>query len=266
MKFNYSIIRYVPSVLRGEALNVGVALETDDGRRLVKFAGSLSRVRALFPDADTATVRLLRKHFRSIESADETSEPVFGYGADDASLQDLMVETRNTILQFTHPAVTVADDPVREIDNLYETFVAPRQATAARVFGSVQMAPARLRAQVVRRLDSSGLVGPGKLQTEYRVRGTVFPWEFDLGHSNGGVNLVQSIALDAPTDTAVSRALLLSARIADIKEAGRRVGNVLAVADRRDAAPEAVELLENHRIGVAEVTADDLADRAAELV
>jgi Protein of unknown function (DUF3037) len=255
MKLAYSVARYVPSLLRGEAINVGVALEApESGKVFVKFSGSLSRARLIFPDADTATISLLRKHFKRAVEGDITSEPVFGYAAlGHLNLADLVAECRNTILQFSDPAVTLATDPTAELDGLYDTFVAPREPGAARVFGTTQMAPARLRGRLLRRIDQAGLIGPGKFQQQFRVAGTVFPLEFDLGHANGKVDVVQSIALVGAEDVAVNRALLLAARADDIREASKKIGRVIAAADRLEAASPPVKLLLHHDIEVTEI-------------
>lgn len=256
MKLAYSVARFVPSLVRGEAINIGVALEgPDPGHVLIKFTGSLSRARQIFPDADTATVGVLRKHFRHVVEDDVTSEPVMAYAtAGQVTLGDLVAECRNTMLQFSDPTVTIAEDVNVELDDLYQTFVAPRVASAAKFFGSIQMAPARLRLRLFNRLDQAGLIGPRKLQPQFRVAGTVFPWEFDLGQANGRVNIVQSIALDATDDLAVNRALLLTARIDDIREAHKhRVEHVVAAADRLDSQSPAAKLLDHHGIEVTQV-------------
>lgn len=262
MKLAYSIARYVPSLVRGEAINIGVALEApENGELLVKFSGSLSRARLIFPNADTATISLLRKFFKRAVESPATSEPVFAYvGLEKLTLPDLVAECRNTILQFSVPTVTVASDPAAELDDLYSTFVAPREPSAARVFGTTQMAPARLRGRLLHRIDQAGLIGPGKLQQQFRVAGTVFPWEFDLGHANGKVDVVQTIALISAEDVAVDRALLLAARADDIREASKKIGRVIAAADRLEVTSAPVKLLSRHDVEVTEVGSPKLPE------
>ena len=268
MKFVYSVARYVPSLVRGEAINIGVALEVPPAEKLLlKFSGSLSRTRLIFPDADAATIGLLRRHFKRATEADVTSEPVFAYTKlEHLTLGDLVKETRNTVLQFSEPAVTVADDPQAELEDLFDTFVAPREAGAARLFASVQVAPAQLRARLYRRVEKAGLIGPKRLHQQVRLPGTVFPWEFDLGHTNGKVDIVQSIALKAPDDIAVNRALLLTARIQDVRDAGRAsIGRVIAAADQVTRSP-GLKLLEHHEIEVEDVASPKLLESVEDLL
>src|SRR5690242_5887339 len=106
MKFAYSIARYVPSLIRGEAINVGVALEAQgSGQLFVKFAGSMSRARLVFPDADVATITLLRKHFKEASESEATASPVFGYiELERLTLPTLVVESQDTMLQFSEPS------------------------------------------------------------------------------------------------------------------------------------------------------------------
>jgi hypothetical protein len=268
MKLAYSIARYVPSLVRGEAINIGVALQVPETQRLLlKFSGSLSRTRLIFPDADAATIGLLKRHFKQAEETDITSEPFFAYTRlDHLTLGGLVNETRNTVLQFSEPAVTIADNPQSELEDLYETFVTPRPAGAARVFASVQIAPAQLRARLYRRFDKAGLIGPRRMLQQVRLPGTVFPWEFDLGHANGKVDIVQSIALKAPDDIAVNRALLLAARVEDVRDAGRTsVGRVIAAADQASASAS-VRLLERHAIEVRDIASPQLVEAVEDLL
>jgi hypothetical protein len=267
MNLAYSVIRYIPSLLRGEAVNIGVALEEPGGGLWVKFVGSLSRPRLLFPDADTATLSLLRKYFEHVQDSPATSEPVFAYSnPGHVSLSQLAAETRNTMLQLSEPTVTISPVPDDELNDLFATFVAPREATASRFFASVQMAPARLRLRLFRRLDRDGLIGPGRLQQQFRVSGTVFPWEFDLGRSNGSITLVQSIALTGPDDIAVNRALLLAARVDDLRTAHTEMGRVIAAADQIVNGSPSLALLNHHGIEVSAVTDTQLSAKVREVV
>jgi len=268
MRLAYSIARYVPSLVRGEAINMGVALEVPESEKLLlKFSGSLSRTRLIFPDADAATIGLLRRHFKRATESDVTSEPFFAYTRlQHLTLGDLVSETRNTVLQFSEPAVTVGEDPQTELEDLYETFVTPRAASAARLFASVQIAPAQMRARLYRRIEKAGLIGPKRMHQQVRLPGTVFPWEFDLGHTNGKVDIVQSIALKAPDDVAVNRALLLAARVEDVRDAGRAsVGRVIAAADQTSRSA-GVKLLERHHIEDEDIASQKLLEAVEHLL
>lgn len=269
MKFSYSIARYVPSLVRGEAINVGVALESQDaGQLFVKFSGSMSRARLIFPDADVATISLLRKYFKDGSERDRPTAPVFAYtDLDRLSLPALVGESKDTMLQFSEPSASLGDDPKAELADLYAKFVAPRDATAARMFNTQQIAPARLRARLFTRFEQAGLIGPRKLRQHIHVPGTVFPWEFDLGHSNGRTDLIQSIALVAPVDVAINRALLFTARSDDVRQAKKTlIGHVIAAADKVDKTSPAVKLLIHHNIEIEEIGAAKLVERVGALV
>ncbi len=56
--FEYAVVRYMPSVERGEFVNVGVVMMCKRERRVIaKFAVNEERIRALYPDADIDTLR-----------------------------------------------------------------------------------------------------------------------------------------------------------------------------------------------------------------
>ena len=49
----FSLIRYVPDVVKGEFANIGVILREEGGRAAVRFTRDWSRVRCMDADADT---------------------------------------------------------------------------------------------------------------------------------------------------------------------------------------------------------------------
>ena len=55
--YSYAILRYVHDSFSGESLNVGVVLNSQDGRTGVRTPSSFGRLKRAFPSADTNTIR-----------------------------------------------------------------------------------------------------------------------------------------------------------------------------------------------------------------
>lgn len=256
MKFRYSIARYVPSVVRGEAINMGVLLESPDPAGLyVQFLGSLSRVRALFPDADAATIKLLRTHFKSLERASDGLEQSFAFiNSEGITLEQLYRDCIDTILQLSSPSVTVGDDPARELSDLFRTFVSSPTATSVRPISAIQLAPSQLRRRVDAWFTKSGWIGPGRYRRGFELPGTVFPWAFDFGTQNGHATVVQTLALRGPVEPAMNRVLLLNARTEDVR-ATHPDAAVIVVADQVNLQTPPVRYLVDH--GLDPIAAQD---------
>jgi len=56
--FQYAVVRYVPDIIRDEAVNVGVLIKAVEGHRFeCKFLPRSTTVRKLWPRADSALVK-----------------------------------------------------------------------------------------------------------------------------------------------------------------------------------------------------------------
>jgi hypothetical protein len=256
MKFRYSVARYVPSVIRDEAINIGVLLETVDEPGLyVQFLGALSRIRTLFPDADMATLRLLRTYFKQLSRPVEGPEQQFAWVADEGpSLDKLFRDCAGSILQLSPPRVTIGDNANRELADLFKTLVSSPTSTAVRPISAVQLAPAQLRKRVDTWFAKAGWLGPHRFRRGFELRGTVFSWAFDFGLQNGHVTVVQTVALGGPVEPAMNRALLLTARAEDVAKA-QDDPTIIVVADKVESRTPPVRYLNEH--GLDPIPAQD---------
>lgn len=252
MKMRYSVIRYVPSLVRDESLNIGVVLEAEGGSTMVRFLGALSRVRSAFPEVDMMTLRLTKDFFAEKYRAPRDYQVELPLMA--GSLDKLVASNANTIVSLTRPRTTLADDPVAELARLYQLLVA-RSPLTPRPMSRVQFAPSELRNRLSRWLQARDLVGPSKYLAAFEVQGTVSRWTFDYGTRNGSVQALQSISLAAPFDVAMSRAALLSGQVDDLRGAssGGEEVQVLAITDKGDR-DEPVNYLRHHGVEVVPLT------------
>lgn len=257
MVFKYSVVRYVPSVIRDEAINLGVLLETDNPPGLyLRFLGSMSRVRRRHPDANLLALRHLSEHFQKLEHEADPNQPVFDFAKSPGVTLDILHRgSVDTTFQVTAPRATAGEDPIRELNEVFELFVA--EATSAESKDRTALAPSRFRKFVANRLRQSGLVNENHLQPQFQAAGTVQPWVFDFGQRNGSLTLVQSLVLQTIPDEAMNRALLLQARVEDVAEAEQMVPRTIAVTDEQIPDSPAWKYLDHHRVRIVSVHDSD---------
>jgi hypothetical protein len=123
--FQYAILRVVPSVERGECLNVGVALLCPE-RRFVGARVELDeqRLRALAPGAEVAAVREALDALVAVADGDPAAGPLarlspserFGWIAAPSS----------TVIQPSAIHTGLSEDPALTLDHLFATLVEVR--------------------------------------------------------------------------------------------------------------------------------------------
>jgi hypothetical protein len=121
--YDYSVIRVVPDVARGEVLNVGVVLFAKSHRSLIaRIALDETRLAALAPDADVAAIR---SHLDSIEricAGGETAGPHAHLSASERF--HWLTAPRSTVIQLSSVHSGICDEPEAEADRLFRRLVA----------------------------------------------------------------------------------------------------------------------------------------------
>lgn len=115
MKFQYSVVRVVPSPIAEECLNVAVIL-TDGGRVMLRRAKKLDRIARAFPGIDPQAIALSLAHLDELGQTD---------------LGELWRSTRGALVRVSKPATTVGANMDSEVNELLELFVEPGPLAAA---------------------------------------------------------------------------------------------------------------------------------------
>ena len=120
--YDYSVIRVVPDVARGEFLNAGVILFAKSHRALLsRIALDEERLRALAPEAD---VRVIRSHLESIERICQGGPAAGPHAGLTASERfHWLTAPRSTVIQLSPVHSGICDDPEREADRLFARLV-----------------------------------------------------------------------------------------------------------------------------------------------
>jgi predicted transcriptional regulator len=120
--YQYAIIRVVPHVERGEAINVGVVLLC----RSAGFVGARTaldegRLRAIAADADVA---MIERHLEAIDRVAE-GDPRGGPIARLSSAERFhwLVSPASTIIQPSEVHTGLTDDPAAELERLFKALV-----------------------------------------------------------------------------------------------------------------------------------------------
>jgi hypothetical protein len=122
----YAILRVVPSVERGERLNVGVALLCPE-RRFVgaRVALDEARLAALAPSLDPAEVRTALEAIVAVAEGDPSGGPLARLSPSERF--GWLAAASSTVIQPSAVHTGMTDDPVQTLEHLFATLVLPDQ-------------------------------------------------------------------------------------------------------------------------------------------
>jgi len=269
MPCEFFLIRYVPDVVKGEFVNVGVLLREaagSDARAQVRFTRDWSRVRCMDAEADVAL----------LESIEQEIAGRLRMGVsprDPKAVLDVLQDTLSNSLQMTEPKATLAENMATEMELLLRLYVEPMKVPKVRMRSGRAAIAAAMRTEFER-------VGAWALMRK-RIAASMYtrpgdPLKIDCGYRpNGIVRMFQAVSLEGDVETA--KVLAYSApqlregvgRVEGAKlELTAVVEPLRSVGDADDANDEGteryrfgVETMERQEIRV--VTLSDLARAAA---
>ena len=122
--YDYALIRLVPSVERGECLNVGVILFC----RTLDFLGARiylneARSLSLYPDLDLAAIQQQLDTIMLICEGGPEAGPLGKLSQSERF--HWLVSPRSTIIQISPTHEGVGDDPQAALEHLFQTMVLP---------------------------------------------------------------------------------------------------------------------------------------------
>ena len=121
-QFQYSIVRVVPDVERGECLNVGVILLCRPRRFLAARVGlDEGKLSAVAPDADPATILPHLAAIERIAAGDASAGPMARLGQGERF--HWLVAPSSTVIQASEVHTGLSDDPAAELDHLFQRLV-----------------------------------------------------------------------------------------------------------------------------------------------
>jgi DUF3037 family protein len=123
LSFSYAVLRVVPSVERGEAINVGVVVYS----RQHDFLGlraqlDEARLAALDPDCDPDPIRARLAALDLVASGDGSGGALAELPASDRF--GWLTAPSSTVIQPSDVHTGLTDDPAATLDHLFDTMVA----------------------------------------------------------------------------------------------------------------------------------------------
>jgi len=131
--FSYALLRAVPSLARGEAVNVGVVLHSRRFRFLAaRCEVDDARLRTLDPGVDVEAVRAHMAMIAGVAAGDPSSGPLAKLDASERF--GWIVAPSSTLVQPSPVHTGLTDDPQATLDRLFTTLVrAPGDAQRGQV-------------------------------------------------------------------------------------------------------------------------------------
>jgi Protein of unknown function (DUF3037) len=125
--FQYAILRVVPSVERGERLNVGVALLCPERRFLgARVALDEARLAALAPSLDPSEVRTALEAILAVAEGDPAAGPLARLSPSERF--GWLAAASSTVIQPSAIHTGLSEDPAATLEHLFASLVLPEQA------------------------------------------------------------------------------------------------------------------------------------------
>ena len=121
--FQYALLRAIPSLDRGEALNVGVVVYSPRHRFLeVRTTADAERLRLLDPSVDLDAVRAHLELIERVAAGEPSAGPIAGLGLSERF--GWITAPSSTVIQPSPVHTGLCEDPSATLDHLFATLVA----------------------------------------------------------------------------------------------------------------------------------------------
>jgi len=198
LQCEFSLIRYVPDVVKGEFVNIGVVLHEAGGAgAVVRFTRDWARVRCMDAEADVALLEALESEIAERVRA--------GHVGEGKTTWELLEESLSNSVQLTESRATLAENMAAEIDQLMRMYVEPLKLAATRKKQSGRAAIAGRMRDEFERAGVWRLMRKRIAAAPYTQAGD--PLKLDCGYRNGPpfgsqVRMFQAVSLDGDGELA----------------------------------------------------------------
>jgi len=193
LQCEFSLIRYVPDVVKGEFANIGVVLrEAGSAEAVVRFTRDWARVKCMDADVDMALLEGMEA---------ELVDRLRGGGVKgERPLLELMEDSLSNSLQMTAMQGTLAESLPAEMEQLMRLYVEPLKMASGRKKMSGRAAIVAQMRTEFERAGVWGLVRKRIAASQYTQAGD--PLKIDCGYRNGQVRMFQAVSLDGDGEMA----------------------------------------------------------------
>ncbi len=263
-RYQYVVVRYVPNVVRDEAINVGIILrDVAGGAFTFKFLSRTATVRKLLPEADQ---RLNLVRYFQQQLGTPTRDPLFPADSlgwlGHPTAPEFFDHARHEFtgnLRLSETRGIMAESLQVALDRVFATRVA-EPGMSPRPINYQTLAPSRLRDRLWGAFKRGHLLDPDLVRRQFPLQGSHAPWTFDLGCQNGDLHVINSVALDAPSlEANVGRALVFKGMMEEVGERRQLPpihGTAVIQQPRDEKTPGRVEakaILKDAQVQVVEI-------------
>jgi len=202
LQCEFSLIRYVPDVVKGEFANIGVVLrEAGSNSAEVKFTRDWSRVRCMDPNADTEMLESLEAEIAARLAAGVDAK------VNAKPVLETLEDSLSNSVQMTAMRGALAENLAAEMGQLMRMYVEPLRVTPARKRASGRAAIAGEMRDAFERAGVWRLMRKRIRAADYTQAGD--PLRIDCGYRNGKVRMFQAVSLE--NDVEMAKGLAYSA-------------------------------------------------------
>jgi len=224
------LVRYVPNLVRGESVNIGVLLHCPREKYLgCMFTDDYRRIKRFHPQADAEFLRELQQDFE--KQIDERGDDLDGY-------LEVMQQSYSNLIQLAEPRSCLLADPQAELQEFFARYVGPRVSGPE---------PEDTRLRVKQKLTAALSLAGVWDSMEKRLPASKWtqegdPFTFDYGYTplqvngkpNGHVQLIHALSLKRDNELAA----VLKDRILKVRAKER--ADLVAVVEALPLAGDSV--------------------------
>jgi hypothetical protein len=200
LQCEFSLVRYVPDVVKGEFTNIGVVLrpaglEGAGGPAQVRFTRDWSRVRCMDPEADVALLESMEAEMAELMARGTTPD-----ARSPKPLLGLLEDSLSNSLQMTEMRGTLAESLPAEMEQLLRMYVEPLKVRSERKKQSGRAAIVSSMRDEFERAGVWRLLRKRIAAAQYTQAGD--PLKLDCGYRNGRVRIFHAVSLQGDAEGA----------------------------------------------------------------
>jgi hypothetical protein len=237
LQCEFSLVRYVPDVVKGEFTNIGVVLRAaGEPAAQVRFTRDWSRVRCMDPEADVELLESLEGEMAVLleRQAVGDAKPLLG----------LLEDSLSNSLQLTAMQGTLAENLPAEMEQLLKLYVEPLKVRAERKKQSGRAAIVGAMRDEFERAGVWRLMRKRIAAAQYTQAGD--PLKLDCGYRNGRVRIFHAVSLQGDAESAKGLAYSAAALREGVQRAEGLELELTAVVEPISTVPDE----ELYRFGV----------------
>jgi hypothetical protein len=226
LQCEFSLIRYVPDVVKGEFTNIGVVLREAgrDETAAVRFTRDWSRVRCMDPEADVDLLESLESEIGlRLQAGVELK-------VNAKPMLDTLEDSLSNSIQLTEMKGTLAESFPTEMEQLLRMYVEPLKVPSTRRKASGRGAIVSTMRTAFEQAGVWRLMRKKIAASAYTQAGD--PLKIDCGYRNGKVRMFHAVSLETDVEGAKSMAYSADALRAGVLNSEGAELELTAVVER----------------------------------